>query len=108
LNRNSERIPRCLAGSFNVPKGTLFNRVNEVDPLTCPKCKTKISVVAFIEDPDVVKKILRHLNLWEFRQPPRLVAHAPPEIETPLYDNAPHPSVEAYVADPVYPIDANF
>jgi len=37
----------------------LIQKLYEVDPLTCPKCREKIRVVAFIEDPDVVKKISR-------------------------------------------------
>jgi len=102
---------------LNFPKGTLFNRVNEVDPLTCPKCRGKMRVIAFIEDPHVVKKILRHLNLWESKRPPRPVAHAPPRIEFPTYlpvrrtqtgDDITQPSAEDYVADPVYPMETYF
>ncbi|MBW1955388.1 MAG: hypothetical protein JRI83_06640 [Deltaproteobacteria bacterium] len=48
----------------------LIQKIYEVDPLTCPKCQGKMRVVAFIEDPDVVNKILKHLNLWEFKKPP--------------------------------------
>jgi len=86
----------------------LIQKIYEVDPLTCPKCQGKMRVVAFIEDPDVVNKILKHLNLWEFKKPPRPVAHAPPIIELPTYDDAFQPSADDYVADPIYPMDANF
>jgi len=43
---------------LNFPKGTLFNRVNEDDPLVCLKCSGAMRVIAFIEDPDVIIKIL--------------------------------------------------
>jgi len=64
-------------------------------------------LVAFIEDPDVTRKILKHLNLWDPKRPERPIAHAPPLIETPTYDDPVAPSTEDYVADPVYPMDAN-
>jgi hypothetical protein len=37
----------------------------EVDPLTCPKCSGKMKVISVIEDEEVIKKILKHLGLWE-------------------------------------------
>jgi len=40
--------------------------------------------------------------------PGAAVAHAPPLTESPAYENAPPPSVEDYIADPVYPMDAYF
>jgi hypothetical protein len=43
-----------------------------LDPLTCPKCQGPMRVISFIEDPQVIKKILKHLGLWEVnpRPPP--------------------------------------
>ncbi|MBW1955980.1 MAG: hypothetical protein JRI76_06925 [Deltaproteobacteria bacterium] len=66
----------------------------------------KMRVIAFIEDPDVVKNVLQHLDLWDFKKPPRPVAQAAPIIQSPAYDDIPQPSVEDYIADPVYPMDA--
>jgi hypothetical protein len=37
--------------------------VDEVDPLTCPKCQGRIRIIAFIEDGEVIEKILKHLRL---------------------------------------------
>jgi hypothetical protein len=34
------------------------------DPLVCPKCKGEMKIIAFIEEETVIKKILKHLNLW--------------------------------------------
>jgi len=41
----------------------LLCRVLQVDALECPKCAASMVVVAFISDPAVVTKILRHLQL---------------------------------------------
>jgi hypothetical protein len=48
----------------------LIQKIYEVDPLTCPKCQGQMSVISFIEDEDVIKKILKHLGLWEVRPRP--------------------------------------
>ena len=39
----------------------LLAKVYEVDPLVCPKCGAEMKVIAVIEDPDELKRILRHL-----------------------------------------------
>lgn len=46
------------------------------DPLICPKCRGQMKIVAFIEEDDVVAKILKYLGLWE-----RPVAHSPPILQ---------------------------
>ena len=42
----------------------LIQKVYNVDPLCCPKCSGKMRIIAFIEDKVLIKKILKHLNLW--------------------------------------------
>ena len=51
----------------------LIKKIYEVDPLTCPKCQGRMRILAFIEDEEVIKKILKHLGLWEIkaRPPPK-------------------------------------
>ena len=39
----------------------LLAKVYEVDPMTCPKCGADMKVIAVIEDPHELKRILRHL-----------------------------------------------
>jgi hypothetical protein len=56
----------------------LFNRVNEVDPLTCPQCQGTMKVVGFIENKDVIEKILKHLGIWLVKKKPSARANAPP------------------------------
>ena len=42
----------------------LIRQAWHVDPLQCPVCQKQMRVIAFIDNPEVVEKILRHLNLW--------------------------------------------
>ncbi len=48
-------------------------KVYEVDPLFCPKCQGAMSIISFIEELDIIEKILRHLGLWDLRN------HDPPK-----------------------------
>ncbi len=45
----------------------------EVDPLLCPRCAGEMRIIAFIDQQEVIEKILRHLVPWLPR------AHDPPE-----------------------------
>jgi hypothetical protein len=58
-----------------------------VDPLLCPKCLGSMKIISFIEDSQIIEKILRHLGLWEPRNhdPPAKKAAPIPEI---IYDNS--------------------
>lgn len=42
-------------------------------PLLCVRCGGAMRIIAFIDQPDVIEKILRHLGLWPHP------AHAPPD-----------------------------
>ena len=42
----------------------LIRKVYEADPLVCPKCKGPMRVIALIDDPTVVRRILEHLQRW--------------------------------------------
>ena len=50
----------------------LLQKIYEVDPLTCP-CGGQMEIIAFIEQPAAIRKILQHLKLWDRpqRSPPR-------------------------------------
>jgi hypothetical protein len=41
----------------------MIKKVFEVDPLLCPACGGKMSIIAFIEDHKVIDKIIGHLKL---------------------------------------------
>jgi hypothetical protein len=51
----------------------LIQKIYEPDPLICPKCSGKMKVISVIEDQEVIKKILKHLGLWQIkpRPPPK-------------------------------------
>ena len=55
----------------------LIAKVYLDDPLVCPKCGGQMKILAFIEQDDVIVKILMHFGLWEGLQE-HPVAHAPP------------------------------
>ena len=38
-----------------------------MDPLTCPKCQGRMKIIAFIEDEEVIEKILKHLEWWKMK-----------------------------------------
>jgi len=75
--------------------------------MTWPNCRGKMRVIAFIEDPHGIKKILKQLNLWVFKKSPRPVAHGPQMIES-TYGYSLQPSADDDVADPIYPTDMYF
>jgi uncharacterized protein (UPF0212 family) len=41
----------------------MIRKVYEVDPMTCPKCGSRMKVVAFITEHAVVDRIIDHLKL---------------------------------------------
>jgi len=56
----------------------LLKKIDQVDPLRCPHCGSEMHLIAWIEQPQVIRKILQHLNLWQRPQrspPPRLFPH---------------------------------
>jgi len=82
----------------------LIKKIYEVDPLTCPKCQGRMRILAFIEDEEVIKKILKHLGLWEIK------ARPPPKApgKTQDYDlgdstSQPPASDKWLYVDPEYP-----
>jgi hypothetical protein len=48
----------------------LIQKIYQVDPLTCVKCGGTMGIISFIEDPEIVKKILKHLGLWDLKPRP--------------------------------------
>lgn len=47
--------------AFSKNWARLIQKIYEVDPLVCPKCKEAMRIISFIEDAPVIKKILVHL-----------------------------------------------
>ena len=83
----------------------LIQKIYEVDPLTCTKCQGKMRIIAFIEDEEVIKKILKHLGLWyqKARPPPKVnLPPMTPEYHIDYTDSQLPASDNYLYVDPVY------
>jgi hypothetical protein len=58
----------------------LLQKVYEVDPFICPKCQGTMSVVAIIEDPKELTKIIDWAKQQERESPVTVCARSPPEL----------------------------
>jgi hypothetical protein len=84
----------------------LIQKIYEVDPLTCPKCQGRMRILAFIEEEAVIKKILKHLGLWDQKTRPPPKTNAPPktqEYHIDYTDSQVSPSDNWLYVDPQYP-----
>ena len=74
----------------------------------CPKCAGPMHVIAFIEQTEVIRKILEHLGLWGARRKPVPRANAPPMlyVAEDVEDYLPTPN--GNLVDPIYPVDEYF
>jgi hypothetical protein len=70
--------PELTDKEFRRNWAQLIQKIYEVDPLVCPKCTGPMRVIAFIEQADVIRKILEHLGLWGARRKPVSRANAQP------------------------------
>src|SRR4030042_421697 len=73
----SDRSPAACRKSW----ARLIQKIYEVDPLICPKCRGTMQIISSIEDREIIKTILQHLGLWLIRLRPPAKAHAPPSRE---------------------------
>ena len=66
----------------------LIRKAYQADPLVCPKCKGPMRVIALIDDPGVVRRILEHLGRWApepaERGPPAQAPEWPPNAVIPI------------------------
>ena len=65
----------------------LLRRVLNVDALTCPECTTSMTVIAFLTDPPVLKRILDHLSRPS--SPPTVAPARSPLDEAGLFADEP-------------------
>ncbi|MBT9141707.1 MAG: hypothetical protein DDT29_00098 [Dehalococcoidia bacterium] len=52
---------------FRKNRSRLIRKIYHADQLVCPKCAGKMRIISFIEEPDVIKAILLHLDLRAVR-----------------------------------------
>jgi len=49
----------------------MIRKVHKVDPLCCPTCGGRMRIIAFIEEPKIIDRIIGHLKLtFEAERPP--------------------------------------
>ena len=56
------RENRLLGVLAIAAKAELRRRIFEIDPLACPRCGHEMRIVAFITEPHVIDRILKHLR----------------------------------------------
>jgi len=47
-------------------------RIFEVDLLECPKCKGQMRIIAFVQESNAIRAMMKSLGLPEYRAPPPL------------------------------------
>jgi len=77
----------------------LIKQVWKSDPLLCPNCGGRMKIIAFLQDPDAIRRILEHLGRWFSDPPPR----APPSGTGPPDDLAAPDAPEAEEWDELDP-----
>lgn len=70
----------------NIPWARLLARVFNIDVETCSKCGGRMKVIAAIEDPKIIRKILDHMGL-DTKPPPLKPARGPPSPESHFTDD---------------------
>jgi hypothetical protein len=108
-NNQDELIPSILepdgsSKEFRKNWARLIQKIYEVDPLTCAKCGGTMAIISFIEDPEIIKKILKHLDLWDLKARPPLKAKAhSPNIHIDYSDSQLPTSDDYLYVDVEYP-----
>ena len=96
----SDRAPAACRKSW----ARLIQKIYEVDPLICPKCRGSMRIISSIEAREVIKSILAS---GSSDQDPSAKAHAPPAHVYTVggFSHAAFPDPAVY-GDPDYPWDA--
>ncbi len=75
-DKPTSRLSRTAAHCWAL----LLTRIYECLPLLCPRCGTAMRIIAFVQDPPVIERILRHID--EPHEPPVVLpARSPPQGE---------------------------
>jgi hypothetical protein len=63
-----------------------------------------MKIISFIEDEEIIKKILNHMGLWDVKHKPPARANSPPTEPFIIYDEFSSPGADEYIIDADYPI----
>jgi hypothetical protein len=83
----------------------LIQKIYNVNPLLCTKCSGSMRIISLIDDAEIIKKILKHLDLWDVKRKPPPCANGPPPEAFIIYDQSSAPSADDYIIDVDYPIE---
>ena len=83
----------------------LIQKIYNVNPLLCAKCSGSMRIISLIDDAEIIKKILKHLDLWNVKRKPPPCANGPPPEAFIIYDQSSSPSADDYIIDADYPIE---
>jgi hypothetical protein len=97
--------PQGNEKAFRKSWARLIQKIYEVDPLVCPKCKGTRRIISAIDDRQVIRAILEHLGLWLVRSRPPPKAHAPPIMEYATGDLQLQTHADTIYGDPEYTWD---
>jgi hypothetical protein len=64
-----------------------------------------MKIISLIDDSEIIKKILKHLGLWDVKRKPTPRANGPPSEALIIYDESSSPSADDYIIDADYPIE---
>ena len=64
-------------------------------------------IISLIDDAEIIKKILKHLDLWDVKRKPPPCANGPTPEAFIIYDQSSAPSVDDYLIDADYQIETN-
>ena len=73
----TEQRPPAARSTYRLDWAALLKRVFAIDVMVCARCDGPMRVIACLEEPAVVARILRHLGLSTKPVPPHR-AQAPP------------------------------
>jgi hypothetical protein len=62
-------------------------------------------IISLIDDAEIIKKILKHLDLWDVKRKPPPRANSPPTESFIIYDKSSSPSADDYIIDVDYPVE---
>ncbi len=58
--------------------GECIKKIWKDDPLICPECQSEMKILSFIAETQIIRKILKYLDLWDEEQ-----ARDPPQVNIP-------------------------
>ncbi|MEI8192092.1 MAG: hypothetical protein WCI75_20465, partial [candidate division NC10 bacterium] len=74
---SAEEVTEVSASAAKRAWARLIKQVYKVDPLVCSRCGGAMRILAFIEQPEVIEKILTHLGVWPAH------VHSPQRLRSP-------------------------